>query len=249
MQPWTVRDVMTNEVLAVDYETPPAEVVKTMTTFDVSAVAVVGEYDNVLGVVTRTDVLNGIDMRPAGRPSRLPWRRPVVTPAWIARSAGEMMSAPAITVEPDATLAEAGRRMRRSSVNRLLVAGPDQRLLGIVTAADLLKPHDRPDEEIRADVRQALAPLSTSDVAFDVHDGVATIAGTVADARIAELLEPVVRAVPGVTTIRNEVIISAPPTLPTAPAVRQPHRRHHDWWPTRRPQHESRPTAALAALY
>jgi CBS domain-containing protein len=210
MQPRTVRDVMTNEVLTVDYDAAPAEVVRTMTAHDVSAVAVAGKYDNVLGVVTRTDVLAGLDVRSAVRPSRLPWRRPVVTPAWIARSAGEMMSAPARTVGPDATLAEAGRRMRRDAVNRLLVTGPRGRLLGIVTAADLLRQHDRADEDVRADVRRALAPLPAADVAADVHDGVATVAGTVPDPRTAALLWQLLRGVPGVTAVRGEITVAAP---------------------------------------
>jgi CBS domain-containing protein len=45
MQQWTVRDVMTAEVITVDYDTPPADVVTTMTTYDISALAVVDDYE------------------------------------------------------------------------------------------------------------------------------------------------------------------------------------------------------------
>src|SRR5689334_8919186 len=136
---------MTTEVLTVDYDTPPAEVIETMTRYDVSALAVADAYDSVLGIITRTDVLNAIEVREPERRRRKRWRRPVETPAFTARSAGQMMSAPAMTVEPGATLAEAGRLMRERRVNRLLVTGVDRRLLGVVTAADLLKVYERPD--------------------------------------------------------------------------------------------------------
>nr|WP_296065461.1 CBS domain-containing protein [uncultured Actinoplanes sp.] len=213
MQQSTVRDVMTTEVLTVDYDTPPAAVITTMTTYDVSALAVVDGYDSVLGVITRTDVLNGIEMPQPDRRPRLPWRRPAATPVFTARTAGRMMSAPALTVAPDVTLAQAGRLMRRNAVNRLLVIGADRRLLGIVTAADLLKVYDRPDEVIRAGVRQALAALPARDVAFDVHDGVVMIAGTVAHARTRTLLERRVRDVSGVTAVHNEIAVAPPAIL------------------------------------
>jgi CBS domain-containing protein len=207
VQHWTVRDVMTPEVLTVDYDTSPAEVITTMTKYDVSALAVIDTYDSVLGVITRTDVLNGIAVEEPERVSRAPWRRPVPAPAFTARSAGEMMSAPTQTVTPDVTLAQAGRLMRRHAVNRLLVTAADRRLLGIVTAADLLKVYDRPDEAIRADVRPVLATLPTKDVAVGVHDGVARMAGTVAEARTATVLERLIRDVPGVTAVHSDIAV------------------------------------------
>jgi CBS domain-containing protein len=246
VQQWKVRDVMTTEVLTVGYDTPTAEVIRTMATYDVSALAVADAYDSVLGIVTRTDVLNGIRVREPDRRSRVPWRRPVATPAFTARSAGQMMSAPALTVAPDATLGQAGRLMRERGVNRLLVTGADRRLLGVVTAADLLKVYERPDEEIRADVRQVLATLPTQDLAFDVHDGVARMAGTVADARTAALLERLVRDVPGVTAVHSDIVVAPPTARATTPAPEPPHRRMDSWWPTRRPVRDSRPIPALA---
>jgi len=204
---------MTTEVLTVDYDTPPAAVITTMTTYDVSALAVVDGYDSVLGIITRTDVLNGIAMPAPDRRPRLPWRRPAATPVFTARTAGRMMSAPAMTVAPDVTLAQAGRLMRQNAVNRLLVTGADRRLLGIVTAADLLKVYDRPDEVIRADVRQALAALPAQDVAFDVHDGVVMIAGTVAQARTGTLIERLVRDVSGVTAVHSDIAVAPPAVL------------------------------------
>jgi len=239
MQQRKVRDVMTTEVLTVDYDTPPAEVITTMNRYDVSALAVADSYDSVLGIITRTDVLNAIDVRQPDRRRRKPWRRPMATAAFTTRSAGQMMSAPAMTVPPDATLAQAGRLMRERRVNRLLVTGPDRRLLGVVTAADLLKVYERADQEIQSAVRQVLATLPTQDLAVGVDDGVATVSGTVADPRTATVLERVVRDVPGVTAVRNQVVVAASAAPARAPVKRAPHRPIDGWWTTRRPARDS----------
>jgi CBS-domain-containing membrane protein len=235
---------MTAEVLTVDYDTPPAEVVTTMKTYDVSALAVADAYDSVLGIITRTDLLNAIEVREPDRRSRLPWRRPAATPAFTARSAGEMMSAPAMTVAPGTTLAQAGRLMRDRGVNRLLVTGADRRLLGVVTAADLLKVYERPDHEIRADVRQVLATLPVRDLAFDVRDGVATIAGTVTDAATATSVERSVRDVRGVTAVHSNIGVAEPAPVGATPAPEPQDQPMDGWWPSRRPARAGSPPAA-----
>ncbi|MCA2218904.1 CBS domain-containing protein [Jidongwangia harbinensis] len=95
MQQRTVRDVMPADVITVDHETPPADVAKTMTpTYDVSALAVVDDDDSVLGIITRADVLTGLQVRAPDRSSCAPSRRQRRCPTWTAQSAGQMMSAP-----------------------------------------------------------------------------------------------------------------------------------------------------------
>ncbi|GIF01159.1 CBS domain-containing protein [Paractinoplanes rishiriensis] len=244
-----VRDVMTADVLTVAYDATPAEIVTTMTSYDVSAVAVADEYDSVLGIVTRTDVLKAITLRSAERHPLAPWRRPAVTPDWAVTVAGRMMSAPALTVEPDATLAQAGRSMRHHQVNRLLVTGAGRRLLGIVTAADLLRVHDRTDEAIRADVRQILQGFPARDLALDVRDGEATVAATVTDTRLAAQLTRLVSAVPGVTAVRDELTVDPPPQSPPEPVRAAAHRPLDGWWPNRRPQTDKRALTATAARH
>lgn len=242
---WTVRDAMTAEVMTAAVDAAPADVVTTMTMYDVSAVAVTDEHDQVLGVITRTDVLDALTFPAPERRPRLPWRRIVAAPRWIPASAGEMMCAPALTVAPDATLAQAGRLMRRHRVSRLLVTGADRRLLGIVAAGDLLKVHDRPDESVRADVRQVLGALPARQLSVDVHDGVVTVTATVDDTRLAALLPRLARDVPGVTLVHDEVTVEQQPGDPAATATPpDPHRPVDDWWPGRRPQPDSPAPAA-----
>jgi CBS-domain-containing membrane protein len=147
MQQWTVRDVMTSQVLTVAADAGPAEVISLMTAHDVSALAVADDHDVVIGVLTRTDVLNSMSWSATPPPGGRPWRRrarPELT--WHRATARQMMTAPPLTVGPEASLPAAGDLMRREGVKRLLVVDHRRRLLGVVAAADLLTALRRTDE-------------------------------------------------------------------------------------------------------
>jgi CBS domain-containing protein len=166
MRPWRVRDLMTREVLTVDADAGPAEAVAGLTGHDVSALAVVDGFDNVLGVLTRTDVLDAMVV-PEDQPHRRRGRRQPESFGWRHPTVRQMMSAPAITIGPDHTAAQAGRRMHRDRVNRLLVTDHRHHLLGIVTAADLLRVHTgsddtRSDDTAPAELRATL-PATAGD--------------------------------------------------------------------------------------
>jgi len=62
--------------------------------------------------------------------------------------AGELMTTPAVTVAPTATVTEAARRMHIAGVKRLPLVDDAGRLAGIVSRADLLKVYIRSDEAI-----------------------------------------------------------------------------------------------------
>lgn len=242
MRQWTVRDVMTNAVLTVDADAPPAEIVDLITTYDVSTLAVVDDYDVVIGVLTRTDVLNAMTWDEVQPPSRLPWRRNRTGFGWKVPDARRMMSAPAVTIGPAVALAQAGRRMHRTGVKRLLVTDHRQRLLGIVAAADLLKVFGRPDDAIAAGVRAAVEPVTGAAVTVRAGSGVVTLTGPVRDRAAAGAVAAAARAVPGVTDVVSHVRVEAP----AAPAARaaEPRRRPalDAWWVTRANEPERVPS-------
>jgi CBS domain-containing protein len=98
-----------------------------------------------------------------------------------ARTAGQLMSEPPITVHADNTIVEAARTMAKNRVERLPVLDEEGRLVGIVTRRDLLQVFLRPDAEIRKEVIDEvlvralwLAPRS---VDVSVTDGVVTLTG------------------------------------------------------------------------
>lgn len=91
------------------------------------------------------------------------------------------MSAPAITVHAEDTVAEAARTMLRRGVERLPVVDDRDRLVGIVTRRDLLQVFLRPDPEIRRRVVEDVLTdaLGLAPNVIDVHvvDGVVTLEG------------------------------------------------------------------------
>lgn len=59
------------------------------------------------------------------------------------------MSAPAVTVHAEETVADAARLMTRRGIERLPVVDVEDRLVGIVTRRDLLRLFLRPDSEMQ----------------------------------------------------------------------------------------------------
>ena len=66
------------------------------------------------------------------------------------------MTTLAITVGPDFTIPAAARLMNTHRISRLPVVDDKGGLIGIVSRRDLLSVFLRPDEDIKADIRQVL---------------------------------------------------------------------------------------------
>ena len=116
-----VRDVMTTRPRSVTPQTPLHEVAKLMATDDVGAIPVV-EGDRLVGIVTDRDIVvraiaNDKDTR--GMP------------------ASEVSSRELVTVEPDDDLSDALQLMAQHQVRRLAVVGDGDRLIGVVSQADV----------------------------------------------------------------------------------------------------------------
>jgi CBS domain-containing protein len=118
------------------------------------------------------------------------------------------MTAPALTVPPGCTIAEAARLMIERDVSRLPVVR-DGALVGIVTRSDLVRLFARSDEEIRreidAEVLGKALPTSGDRVAVSVDDGAVTLAGQTRTRTEAELVEAFVRRVPGVCSVESSL--------------------------------------------
>ncbi|MBY8874597.1 CBS domain-containing protein [Micromonospora sp. PLK6-60] len=183
MRTWQVRDVMTTDVAAVREHTAYREIVDVLTGRRVTAVPVVDEARRVLGVVSEADLLHKVELlgQPHERRVFTGRRQRAARTKAGATAAADLMTAPAITVGPDATLVEAARLMTARRVKRLPVVDDLGRLTGIVTRGDLLAVHLRPDADIRTDVvrevlhRVLAVPDGVVDV--EVHDGVVTLTG------------------------------------------------------------------------
>jgi CBS domain-containing protein len=179
-----VSDVMTTSVMTVDRITPYQEIDRLLTEHRISGVPVLKMGREVAGVVTEADLLAAEDEtnRRARMATSIGRRRLLRKQPHVSLTAGTLMTAPAITVGPDATIPAAARLMNTHHIRRLPVVDEDGKLVGIVSRRDLLSVFLRPDADIIHDVRQVLDEIPIADpkeVIVTVRRGVVTLTGAV----------------------------------------------------------------------
>lgn len=203
--PHVVSDVMTLRVVAVGRDAPFKEIVRTMEQWRVSALPVLEGEGRVIGVVSEADLLPKEEFRDSDPNLNEQLRRLSDLTKAGAVTAEELMSSPAVTVHPGATLAQAARLMAVRRVKRLPVVDDEGMLQGIVSRADLLKVFLRPDEDIEEEVRRTvvsyLFPALSHTIHVNVHEGVVTLRGQIRDTSLISVAARLVRAVEGVVDV------------------------------------------------
>jgi CBS domain-containing protein len=209
-----VSDVMSHDVVAARPEMPLKEVARLMATYGISGLPVVDEEGTVVGVVSEADFLiKGREPR-SRRGGALGWllgspRTTKVERDKIeAATAGELMTSPAITVEPDVPVRHAAALMVERQVNRLPVAR-NGHLVGIVTRADVVRAYLRPDEEIRRLVRDDIVLrtmwIAPETVDIEVSGGIVHLAGTLDRRSTVETLVGLVERLEGVVKVESSL--------------------------------------------
>ncbi len=228
-----VIDVMTTPVVTADRKTPYKEIAVLMAEHKISAVPVLVLGRHVAGVVSEADLLSVQDRRAreaqlesGGRLHRHAGDRK----HW-GLTAGELMTSPAITIHPDATLPAAARLMNSRHLKRLPVVdagtliggGVGGKLIGIVSRCDLLSVFLRPDEDIAREAREMLSQIVLADpasVTARVRNGIVTLAGQLGSAEQHDLIRIAVRLtwdIDGVVDVVNK-LGAVQPTTPSVPA-------------------------------
>lgn len=210
MRRLTVRDVMTPDVVTVRVDASFKEVARLLDENSVSALPVLDADGRLAGVVSEADLLpkeyRGV--RPKPRRLTSAARRQETAKA-SGDVAGDVMTAPAVTIDPDAMLAEAARKMVTEHVKRLPVVSVGGDLLGIVSRADLVSAFLRPDYAIAAEIEDELASrvllTESGAVAVRVVDGVVTLTGQLDRKSSVDIAEKVVREVDGVIDVKIEL--------------------------------------------
>lgn len=226
-----IADVMTDKVLTVDVKTPLKEVATILAERRISGLPVV-DGGRVVGVVSEGDIL-AKESAPAERHNGFGHRqRPSgLQRKFRAHTAGTAMTSPAITIAPDRTLTEAARTMVAKGVNRLPVLDKDERLVGIVTRADLVRAFVRADAEIERELREEVALrtlwIDPERIVISVDRGEVLLQGEVESDADAELLERFARRVPGVVGVLSRLHwqVDHPKVPRSDPRVPQPPRR------------------------
>ncbi|WP_212911531.1 CBS domain-containing protein [Streptomyces sp. TS71-3] len=205
--PHTVSDVMTPTAVAVGPRAAYKEMVELMRQWSISALPVLAGEGRVIGVVSEADLLLKEEYRDEEPELSAPGSQAFDEAAKAAAQyAEDLMTTPAVTVHPDATISEAARTMARLHIKRLPVTDEAGLLQGVVSRGDLLKVFLRTDEEIAAELRETVLPElpPSARAEVSVQDGVVTLAGQAQGAALIPLVTRAVRSVEGVVDVRFE---------------------------------------------
>ena len=174
------RDVMTKAVVTVAPGDPLSKVARTMLEARVSAVPVVDGEMRPVGVVSEWDLIgqhapdraaqldHWLSRLAEGQSLASEYVR-IVEPS--ARTAAEVMTAPAITVADDAELSEIAGVLAVRRVKRVFVVA-GERLVGVVARADLARALMVPQAATPARRPIALSPRIDAEPASPEHVGV-----------------------------------------------------------------------------
>lgn len=204
---WRVSDVMQTKPVTVDERTTAKEIARLMSARQVSALPVLSSQRLLCGVVSEGDLLRS-------RARHRSFRYWLVrgTHGYGGRTAAELMTAPAITIDREATLATAARRMTQHHVWLLPVVTPGGRLLGVVSRRNLLSIFLRSDDDIADEVRTVLSDLLLIDeakVTITASDGTVTLDGQVASDDIRDAAVRVASEVDGVAQVIDKLSLVA----------------------------------------
>jgi len=204
---WTVSDVMTRDVVAVGPDEDFKTVARLMHLHEVSALPVVDPEGKLVGIISESDLLAKERERGTNRPV-LGLRMGEDNLA-TARTAGDVMTSPAICISPEASIPEAARLMYREAVKRLPVIDHNGDLQGIVSRADLLKTFTRSDESIRRDIIEEVLKKSLSieprTVRVDVLNGLVRLSGEVETRSLARLITRMVERIEGTVAVDSQL--------------------------------------------
>lgn len=205
-----IGDIMTTKVFAVEADTPLKEVATRMLEYGISGMPV-ADGDRVLGVVSETDILF--------KERSAPERQGLVD--WLvhygedppqakleARTAGEAMTSPAVTIASGRSVADAAELMLDLRVDRLPVVDGG-RLVGIVTRTDLVRVFTRGDEELEREIREEgiikRLWMSSDRVKISVDQGNVVLTGRVDTEELAESIVSFAERVPGVVSVESKL--------------------------------------------
>ncbi|HXY53335.1 MAG TPA: CBS domain-containing protein [Nitrospirota bacterium] len=136
-----VHDVMTKEVISIPKFESIVRAANILSEKNISGLPVVDKGQKVIGIITQADILSMLgvgrdhtfkDLLKYMLGEPLPERK-------IGDLVGDIMTAPALTIRPDANIAEVVRIMDERKVRRLPVVDERDILIGIISRADILK--------------------------------------------------------------------------------------------------------------
>lgn len=225
MREVTVADVMTSSVVTVGPETGFREIADVLVNRQISAVPVTDDAGRVVGMVSEADLLAKLEY------SDHPPHHPLVLRRARAHrakadgdSAADVMTAPAVTIAADASVAQAARAMEASHVKRLPVVDADGHLLGIVSRRDLVRTYVRTDDQLRHGVLMVVDALwiDPDELTVECHEGVVYLSGRLDRRSSTQILAKVIRSTAGVVDVVSTLAYNFDDTDRAASAATHP---------------------------
>ena len=117
-----VRDVMSSPVITINEDETANKAASSMDMHDLGAVIVQNKAGKSIGIITERDLVIRVLAKNL-KPDTI--------------KAKEIMTTPLVTIEPEATISDAARRMNRLDIRRLVVIYKGN-LVGIISSKDVL---------------------------------------------------------------------------------------------------------------
>ena len=117
-----VKDIMSSPVVTLDEDATSNKVATLMDENDLGCVIVLNKSGKPVGIITERDLVVRV------------LSKNLVPDAIKAK---EIMTSPLVTIEPEATISEAARKMSRLDIRRLGVVYKDN-LVGVISSRDIL---------------------------------------------------------------------------------------------------------------
>jgi CBS domain-containing protein len=123
-----VADLMTIDPIAVAIDATIEESEELMRRHRVSGLPVIDEAGRLIGVISQTDILY-LDV---------PAVRDLIRHRSSGIRVGEVMSAPPVTIDVNATIQDAAIRMHTERIHRLVAVDDHGRPIGVISAMDFV---------------------------------------------------------------------------------------------------------------
>ena len=217
-------DVMVHDVATVRPDTDVADATKLLAEHDVSALPVLDQDGNLIGILSEADLIHRAEI---GTEKHRPWWLEAVTGATTlaeefakshGKKVGEVMTAGVISVTEETPLSEIAALFERKRIKRVPVV-KDGKLIGIVSRANLIQAlasvvgrvdqHDETDRQIRLDLLSRLTDQKWTgfgDRNITVGNGVVHLWGLVGSEEERQALLALAESVRGVSRVSDEMI-------------------------------------------
>lgn len=138
-------DAMVRKVVSVTRKTPLVQVAEAMARHGVSGVPVVEEGERVVGVISEKDFLTRMGEQDAktfmGVVAECLKGKGCVAVPIRGQNAEDIMTSPAVTVNEETSIMEIANILTEKNINRVPVINQQDRLVGIITRADVVRNH------------------------------------------------------------------------------------------------------------